>query len=255
MLRVCSLALAAFLGAESAHAGLMIGFENTPGGNTPTDNASLDTPYAIDGGTVRFFFDVNGNNVYDAGDVDPSFEARGNADAGPQGFVSTKNGGQDLPAGGDLGNWFIRQPDGIGVLPGPFLIDYDVSQTIDSLSGEIWDIDSASAQNTEQWLVEVLDSAGSVVASKLSPLGLLQSDPSSLDSLPWTFTFTGLSLLSTDVDKVRMTFVGGKTDGIGLSFNNFSPFTAVPEPSSLALGGTGLALAGLAYLRRRRHSA
>ena len=112
------------------------------------------------------------------------------------------------------------------------------NQVIDALSGEIWDIDSGGG--TEQWRVDVLDSAGNVIATQLSPLGLLQNDPNSLDSLPWVFSFSGLTALSTDVDKVRLTFVGSKTDGIGLSFNNFDAFNAassaaaIPEPGSVA---------------------
>lgn len=251
MLRLAFLPLAACLcvGGGPARADL-ITFETTPTGATPVDNAPLAAPYAVNGGTVRFFFDTNGNNVHDSGDVNPRFEARGNADPDPQGFQSTKNGGQDRPAGGSLGAWFLRQPDGIGALPGPFIIDYDVAQPIDALSGEIWDIDS-TPQATERWRVDVLDSAGSVVATQLSPLGILQTDPASLDSLPWTFMFTGLTQLSLDVDKVRLTFVGTKRDGIGLSFNNYSAFEAVPEPGSLALIAVG-GLAGVLGYRRKR---
>lgn len=233
----------------------LITFETRPNGTTPADNTALANPYTVTGGTVRFFFDVNGNNVIDAGDVNPIFEARNNADANPQGFVSTKNGGEDRPAGGDLGNWFLRQPQGIGPLPGPFLIDYDVTQIIDALSGEIWDLDLG-----ERWRVDVLDSAGVLVATQLSPLGLNQFlvPDLSLDSLPWSFSFSGLSALSADVDKVRFTFIGTKTDGIGLSFNNYNAFeaasaAAVPEPTSIVLLGMGLV--GLGVWCRRRTGA
>lgn len=256
MLRCAGIALTLSLLATSARASL-ITFETTPTGATPVDNAVLVTPYTVTGGTVHFFFDTNGNNTFEAGvDVNPQFEARGDSDGDPQGFASNKMGGFDNPAGGNLGNWFLRQPDGIGVLPGPFIIDYDVTQTINALSGEIWDID-ATPSFTEQWRVDVLDSGGIVVATELSPLGILQSDPASLDSLPWAFSFTGLAALSSDVDKVRLTFVGTKTDGIGLSFNNFNAFeaaptTAAPEPGSAVLFGLGLGALAMSARSRTR---
>lgn len=242
------------LAATSAH-GSLVTFETTPTGGTPVDNANLTTPYNVTGGTVSFFFDANANNILDAGDVAPKFEARGDSDSDPQGFASNKNGGFDHPATTGMGNWFLRQPDGIGVLPGPFIIDYNVSQTIDALSGQIWDIDATPLFN-EQWRVDVLDSHGAVVATELSPVGILQSDPSSLDSLPWAFSFSGLAARSSDVDKVRLTFIGTKTDGIGLTFDNFNAFeaapTAAPEPGSAMLFGMGLGALALAARSRSR---
>jgi hypothetical protein len=41
--------------------------------------------------------------------------------------------------------------------------------------------------------------------------------------------------LPDGVASLRLSFVGSKTMGIGLAFNNFSPDTAVPEPSGLIL--------------------
>jgi hypothetical protein len=117
-------------------------------------------------------------------------------------------------------------------------------QTITALSGEIWDIDGSQG-GTEQLIVDVLDASNNVLTSQLSPLG----NSLALDGLPWTFSFSGLP---AGVDKVRLTFVGTKTSGIGLAFNNFSPTTAVTEPGGASLLGLGAAITLVKFARRRR---
>ncbi len=225
----------------------VIDFETDPFGGSPVDDAALSVPYNLSGGgTVQFFFDTNGNLTYDSGiDTDPLFEAAGN-DANNAftnnllGVSDTANGG----LAGQLGRFFLRHPVP-GPAPPPFVVDYNTSQTITALSGEIWDIDGNQG-GTEQWLVKVLDGSNNVLASQLSPLG----NNLALDGLPWVFSFTGLP---TGVDKLSLTFVGSKTSGIGLAFNNFNPF-AVPEPSSVVLmvaGAISIAGARRRHLRRR----
>ena len=256
--QLCVLAVILFIATTLPSVANVIDFETTPGGGSPVDDAVLNTPYNITGGgTVFFYFDNNLNNTYDAGtDSLPNFEAAGQD--GTDGFASTYWGINDTAYPGyaaELGNFFLRQPVP-GTVPPPFIVEYNTSQTITALSGEIWDIDGSSLLGTEQWLVNVLDSANNVLASELSPLG----NSSALDSKPWVFSFTGLPL---GVEKVSLTFVGSKTQGLGLAFNNFSPTTAaVPEPSSALLAilaASGLlgyawyvrsGVAALALLRR-----
>lgn len=222
----------------------MITFEQTPAATVPIDNSFLTTPYTISGGTVSFFFDVNGNNVFDSGiDQAPVFEATGQdgTDAFLTGLYSTAD--TPYPAvASQLGNFFLRQLQP-GPPPPPLIVDYNTSTTISALSGEIWDIDGSVA-GTEQWQVDVLDSSNNLLASQISPLGTGNIVP--LDGQPWTFWFSGLP---SGVDKVRLTFIGTKTDGAGLAFNNFSPF-AVPEPESVVLILTG-ASAGFVWLWSR----
>jgi hypothetical protein len=223
----------------------VIDFETTPSAITPTDDAFLSAPYAISGGgTVAFFFDANGNLSYDVGiDGRPVFEAYG-ADAS-DGFANGLTGINDTANGGlasQLGSYFLRQLQPGGV-PQPFIVDYNTSQVITALSGEIWDIDGAPG-NTEGWLVEALDTSNALLTSQLSPPG----NSSALDGLPWVFSFTGLP---SGFDKLRITFIGSKTMGLGLAFNNFDPTTAAPEPSTLALAA--IAAMGLVGARRLRN--
>src|SRR6185437_10030793 len=74
-----SAAAAAAWGSSAVNG--QITFETTPTGQTPLDNAALADPYTYSGGSVRFFFDTNGNNRYDPGvDALPEFELAGDSD-------------------------------------------------------------------------------------------------------------------------------------------------------------------------------
>jgi hypothetical protein len=228
-------------------AAAVIDFETTPGGGTPVDNALLSAPYGIvGGGTVAFFFDVNGNIAYDLGtDALPAMEAYGpDGLGGLDGFANGLTGVNDTANGGlagQLGNFFLRQPQP-GSPPPPLIVDYNTAQIISGLSGEIWDIDGGA--NTEQWLVEALDGSNNLLASQLSPLG----NSAALDGLPWVFSFSGLP---AGFDKARITFVGTKTTGLGLAFNNFDPTaSAAPEPGTLLLAL--VAAAGMIFTLARR---
>jgi hypothetical protein len=215
----------------------VITFETTPDGSTPFDDSFLNSPYNIAGGTVRFFFDKNGNNKYDPLiDVLPEFEKAGKDTVNA--FASAWDSSSDMAKpgyAGQLGTYFLRVP-GVGPTgnqppdpPGPFIAQYITTDTITALSGEIWDIDGGA--KTEQFRIEVLNSSGNVLATELSPLG----DNTSLDSLPWVFSFQGLS---PEAESVRLTFIGTKSGGAGFALNNFS-VTMVPEPSSIALLAIG----------------
>ena len=239
---VATLAILTFCSAQRLAASV-IDFESTPAATTPTDDAFLSAPYNLaGGGTVAFFFDTNGNLSFDPGtDARPVFEAYG-AD-GNNGFSNAVTGIDDTANGGlagQLGNFFLRQLQP-GSPPPPFIVDYNTAQTITGLSGEIWDIDG-SPGNTEQWLVEALDGSNNLLTSQLSPLG----NSGALDGLPWVFSFSGLP---AGFDKLQITFVGSKTSGLGLAFNNFDPFNPVPEPSGLALLAVGGGLIAAVWRR------
>jgi hypothetical protein len=241
-LLVAVLAVAGF--AESILRADLITFEQTPSGSTPVDDAPLSTPYNLTGGgTLRFFFDANGNNEFDSGtDVDTLFEAVGASSH--DGFDGS--GGADTADAGftaQLGSWEIRPPAGPGnsrPAPPPLIADFTTAQIVTDFSGEIWDIDGTSGA-TEQWRVDILSGANAVLATLTSPVG----NNNALDGRPWVFSF---SALPSGADKARITFIG--TDSaVGTGFNNFGA-TLVPEPSTLALAI--LAALGACFLARRR---
>lgn len=221
----------------------LIDFETTPTATAPLDDSFLSTSYNLTGGgTVTFFFDFDNSFTFNGAGERAVFEAYG--PDGNDGFTNnaastsdTANGG----LGGQLGSFFLRQFQP-GTPPPQFLVDYNTAQPINALHGEIWDIDG-SPGNTEQWQVDILDAANSVLASQPSPIG----NSAALDGLPWTFSFSGLP---SGVDKVRITFTGTKTTGLGLAFNNFEPFNAIPEPASAS--AVLLTLAALTRRRSRR---
>jgi hypothetical protein len=253
--RLATAILLSIASLQSSVNAQLVTFDQTPAGTTPVDNSPLASPYTIaGGGTVQFFFDTSGNGSFDPGvDAVPIFEAAGDSDP-ESGFVNNGLARNDIAAPGfenQLGSYFLRQPASFGAIPAPFIVDYDTAQAITSLSGEIWDIDGVidptnPGFGTEQWLVEVLNTSGAILAGRLSPLGTAPTVP--LDGQPWTFSFTNLP---SGVDKIRITFTGTRP-AVGLAFNNFSPTVAIPEPSSFLVWILGLLpLLTVAGLRRR----
>jgi hypothetical protein len=120
--------------------------------------------------------------------------------------------------------------------------------------GQIWDID-AQPIGYEQWSVKAFDAGNSLLGSATSPVGLVPSDPSSLNGLPWEFSFSGAAFEDGQggglIRSIEVEYVGTVTSGIGLAFDNFFATTPIPEPQHYALMGM-LGLTGFAIWRRRR---
>ena len=151
-----------------------------------------------------------------------------------------------------------------------FIIEYSATNgaTVDSATGEIWDIDAAD-KGAERFSVTATTTSTTTPTSTIdSPTGLEYTDSNSLDAKPWQWSFSGLD---GSIEKIVFTRFGDAynnddtpstviSDGykayFPLAFNNFNPTSAIgyftPEPSSLlAFGG----IFSLAVLRRRRRSA
>jgi hypothetical protein len=232
-----------------AVAATVINFESDPFGATPVDDSFLSyaTPYNIAGLQVQFGFDSDSNGSID---TDGRFEQTGTFQGEP---ISAFQGssGADTPDplyALQLGGWFLQSAHP-GMPFGRFVIQYTSAFPVTAASGEIWDIDGQPALGvTEEYTVQAFDSANTLLATDVSPLGVLDTASAPLDGEPWTFTFSGL----TNIDRIVITFTGTKTSGIGLAFNNFYPTTAVPEPSAIAIALAGVVCVTVGSRRLQR---
>jgi hypothetical protein len=242
--RYLFLAAAAFVFAAPLVARAdVLTFDTFPNSAPATDNGLVDRtmPYTVGGISFTVGFDTDGNNIADR-DAALEIAAGGTPEAIPDGFFNDGLGVVDTAAPGfeaRLGAFFLRHPDGLIGVPFPtFVIQYDSATRPTAAAGEIWDID-ASPDGTEQWRVTAYDMGGSPLDSSLSPLGIFPG-PGSLDALPWLWSFS----LNDPIDRIEFEFLGTKTTGIGLAFDNFAPAgLEVPEPGSLVLWGLMLVAA------------
>jgi hypothetical protein len=228
---------------------VLIDFETTPAGIPPTDDAPLSrfTPYVFPGLNISFGLDTNSDGIVD---TDAVFEHAGLDPGEPPNAGFSGSSGTDTADPGftaQLGNWFLRSPVG-GSNFGSLVITYASSFPVTAASGEIWDIDGTQVPGgppgfTEEYTVRAYDSANNLLATQVSPLGVLTSAFAPLDGEPWVFSFSGLS---AGIAKITVDFTGTKPAGIGLAFNNFNPTAAAtPEPSSIVLALLTIAISAL----------
>ena len=234
---------------------------------------------------VRFAFDlqasgVAGNGSIDANDLHAVIErtyhsTKSELDGDVHAYTALANDTRDFVQSGyedQAGDFFVRAfkgstlgnstdtnftHDNINGSWDSFIIEYSTTNgaTVDSATGEIWDIDGSSTQ-AERFAVTATTT--STTSTVNSPTGVPLTESNSLDGLPWQWSFSGLSGSITKIEFTRFGD-GSGTDGykdfFPLAFNNFNPVSAIgfvtPEPSSLlAFGG----IFSLAILRRRRRS-
>jgi hypothetical protein len=235
-----------FFFSSSTLAGV-IDFETSPDGNVTVDEAVLANPYIIDGVTVEFGFDTNGDNAIDTNAVleDSLDNAGGTNGFANDGIADNADTAADKL---QLGDFFLRQQSQ-GTPFGTFIINYTSGLNVTAASGEIWDIDGNSVSKSEEYTVTAWNNA-TLLDTIVSPEHITKNTVNDLSGKAWEFGFSGLS----NITQIRIDFTGTKTNHIGLAFNNFSPVTdisiPVPAPASL-----GLLLAGLFTLLRSRRAA
>jgi hypothetical protein len=224
MFRPLFITLALMIAAATRVHAQVITFENDPGGSPSVDDAPLGlaSAYAVGGLSITFGFDSNGDGVTDA----PAYFEHIGTD-GVDGFAACID--RDTAAPGfaaQLGDFFLRGYPGADFRL--MVIDY-TGGTVAAASGEIWDIDAVNT-STEQYRVEAYDSLGNLLATIDSPVGNQDSGclNTQLDGRPWTFAFTGLT---SGIARITIDFIGTKTNGIGLAFNNFNATGEDPVPA------------------------
>jgi hypothetical protein len=215
----------------------LIDFHTNQAGVPPLDDDPLvrTTPFVF--GPLQIFmgFDTDGDTF---ADMDGFFEDQGGSGGGFTGFPNGTDG-PDAGWGGVLGPFFMRSFSP-GNDFGKLVIRY-VGGTVTAASGEIWDIDGTQQPGgppgfTEEYTVTAYDTGGTLLATQVSPLGVLDSQFAPLDGKPWVFAFSGIS---AGIARIDIDFTGTKPMNIGLAFNNFRP-TQAPEPGVLFLAGTAL---------------
>ncbi|MGK7939864.1 MAG: putative Ig domain-containing protein, partial [Crocosphaera sp.] len=144
-----------------------IGFETTPDGATPKDNAALTSSYNDQGTVVTFGFDSNHDLTIDKNAV---LESRKDGKGSVVGYTSKGVADIDRTTTKEGGNWLLRAPDGFNVFKNvgtkkqaDFLVVYS-GTPVQSASGQLWDIDGG-----EQYKIEALDAKGQVISTILTP--------------------------------------------------------------------------------------
>jgi hypothetical protein len=239
------------------------------------DNAAISATYANDRGVrfvgqqgIQLFFEHRGANLV-PGDNSPL--PTGVPPATPQGFVrdfpttlpgvpNAKLWDSERPgfSGTGLGNFFMTStgspgrgntPPGFNPANAFFSIEY-LRAPAKVIGGQIWDIDGTGSSASEGWVVRAFDSANLLLATATSPINA-SNGASSLDGLPWAFTFDGAYV--PQIVRLDFFFTGTKTTGLGVAFDNFQS-GIIPEPGTWALLIAGFGMVG-ATLRRRRLAA
>jgi len=207
----------------------VITFETTPAGVASADDYSLGLAdaYAVGALNITFGFDGDLDGIPET----PAILEQIGADV-TDGFLGCN--GRDMASTGyaaQLGNFFLRGAPGADF--GLLVITY-AGGAVSGASGEIWDIDGV-ANGTEQYRLRAYDAGGTLLAVIDSPLSTQESGclNTELDGRPWTFSFAGVP----GIARITIDFIGTKTNGIGLAFNNFNATGDQPVPVSAASWG------------------
>lgn len=240
---------AALLTASMSSQALLIDFEMTAAGATPTDDATIGLMDTWTDGTtsVQVGFAVAGSTDRT---VEAKFEQVLDSDSSEFGYFNGGSGGdKDRPnTPGAMGEWFLRSNGFPADTSQAFVIDYLGTGT-EGLSAQIWDIDGRANGDFESWRVEAFGLGGSLAVLN-SPVGD-DGENGVLNGEPWEFGFSA-NALGENITKVVISYTGN-AGNVGLAFDNFNAdsnmLAVVPEPATVALMGLGLA--GMGWRRKK----
>jgi hypothetical protein len=226
--------LGCLLGAPEVRAATIITFGTLPDGSSSFDDYALpiNDAYVVDGVSVSFGFDTDGDFVADS---TARIEARGTDGTDAFLYDSDHMGNADTEAPGfelQLGSHLLAGVMGASLPLTSLIISYDSATAVTGASGEIWDIDTGAG--TERFKVEAFDAFGALLLSVDSP----EPTGLELDGKPWAFSLDTSGIGA--IDTVRISFTGTKTLA-GFAFDNFAAAPlVVPEPSTGLCVGLGL---------------
>ncbi len=216
---ICVLAAVA-VGAAQAQ---FIDFEKMPDGSLPTDGLVISNQFLSSHG-VSFAF-TNGTFPQIA-QVGPPLTA----------FASPAYGDDTLAPNQNCGTYFLTDSTGLGTKPPPLVITYTTN--VSAASGVILDIDRAvNLGGNEAWDIEARNGTNVLETVQLRR-GVSPNANNSL-ATPWHFQRP-----TADITSIWIIYTGGKSNKIGLAFDNFSPALPI-SPASLSgmsMSATGLAL-------------
>jgi len=236
--RLCIVCVSAMAVAVST--AQTIDFESVPGLAAPVDRMGISNQFQATYG-VTFSFEGGGFPYL--------------AQVGPPRTAFIGAGGPDsMQENQGVGQFFLTDNKVINTLgppPPPLVITYSVA--VAAASGSIIDIDSCpSCGGEEDWRIEARDATNGVLATHhLTPASFNAGNGRATS---WSFRRD-----AADIQNIRIVFVGPKTNGVGLAFDNFSPALPV-APARVGLtvtqGVAALAIEGtIGATYRVEHSA
>lgn len=217
--------------SQSAKAASFITFESIPG-SMPSDGLRINNQFLNSHGITFSMVKQNqkGEWVDRGSPVLAQVGGKATAFAGPKNYDPTRHGQRtthDMPAPGQNVGMFFLTDDGkvdnttVG-RPSSLLISYN--NPVSAAYGELLDIDGIYPNNTEVWQIQALNNSGDAIDTVLLSSGTLGTGDGI--ATPWHFLRE-----KAEISAIRIDFTGTKRTGIGLGFDNFSPYSAVLESS------------------------
>lgn len=141
-------------------------------------------------------------------------------------------------ANGDPGNWWLNGTNGAYFLGYNSISGFSQAITFDFAAASVTlDVSRANGSSSfDTFTLNAYDSSNILVGTQTLTYGAIN-------------TWSTLTMSGTDIRKISYT----GSYNMGIDNIRITPFTAVPEASTLALLGSGLGLLGLAGMHRKHY--